>query len=112
MAVVIRMARHGSSKKPHYRIVAAEKIRPRSGRFIEVVGIYNPRTNPAHIVIKEDRVRYWVDKGAVPSQLVRDIMVKKMPGFIEAKEKNQLDKIRARRKKRKERSQKKAKSKK
>jgi small subunit ribosomal protein S16 len=62
--LMIRLSRRGARKQPVYRIVVIEKDRARDGRSIEVVGLYNPRTNPATVELKKDRVDYWVGKGA------------------------------------------------
>jgi small subunit ribosomal protein S16 len=67
---MIRLARMGARKQPHYRIVVIEKERARNGRPVEVVGTYNPRTNPASVELKRDRVEYWVSKGAQMSDRV------------------------------------------
>jgi small subunit ribosomal protein S16 len=61
---MIRLSRRGARKQPIYRIVVIEKDRARDGRSIEVVGLYNPRTNPATVDLKKDRVEYWLGKGA------------------------------------------------
>lgn len=61
---MIRLSRVGAPKKPYYRVVVIEKDRARDGRSIEVVGTYNPRTNPATVQLKKDRIDYWVSKGA------------------------------------------------
>jgi len=61
---MIRLARVGARKQPHYRIVVIEKDRARNGRSIEVVGTYNPRTSPASLELKRDRIEYWVGNGA------------------------------------------------
>ena len=61
---MIRLARVGAPKQPYYRIVVIEKDRARNGRSIEVVGTYNPRTNPATVDLKHDRIAYWRSKGA------------------------------------------------
>jgi small subunit ribosomal protein S16 len=61
---MIRLSRRGARKQPVYRIVVIEKDRARDGRSIEVVGLYNPRTSPATIDLKRDRVEYWLSKGA------------------------------------------------
>jgi small subunit ribosomal protein S16 len=61
---MIRLSRRGARKQPIYRIVVIEKDRARDGRSIEVVGLYNPRTNPATVEFKKERVDYWVAKGA------------------------------------------------
>lgn len=68
--LMIRLARVGARKQPHYRIVVIEKDRARNGRSVEVVGTYNPRTNPATIELKRDRVDYWIGKGAQFSETV------------------------------------------
>ena len=62
--LMIRLSRRGARKQPVYRIVVIEKDRARDGRSIEVVGLYNPRANPATVQLKKDRVDYWVGKGA------------------------------------------------
>ena len=74
--LMIRLSRRGARKQPHYRIVVIEKDRARDGRSVEVVGTYNPRTNPASIVLKRERVDYWVSKGAQLSDRVRKIVEK------------------------------------
>lgn len=66
--VRIRLRQVGAKRQPSYRIVAADKESPRDGRFLEILGFYNPRTNPATIAIKEDRVYDWLSKGAQPSE--------------------------------------------
>lgn len=103
MAVVIRMARHGQKKRPFYRLVATEKEFRRDGRFHEIIGTYNPMSDPPEVNLKEDRVRYWIGNGAQPSQMVRSLVNKKIPGLIEEREKAQREKIIARRKQRKAR---------
>ena len=74
--LMIRLARRGARKKPHYRIVVIEKARARNGRPVEVVGTYNPRTNPASVELKRDRVEYWVSKGAQMSERVGKLFAK------------------------------------
>ncbi len=61
---MIRLARVGARKQPYYRVVVIEKDRARNGRSIEVVGTYNPRTNPATVDLKHERIAYWRGKGA------------------------------------------------
>jgi small subunit ribosomal protein S16 len=61
---MIRLARFGARKQPYYRVVVIEKERARNGRPVEVVGTYNPRTNPATVDLKRERITYWVSKGA------------------------------------------------
>jgi small subunit ribosomal protein S16 len=68
--VRIRLRRIGSKAQPSYRIVAADKEAPRDGRFNEILGFYNPRTNPATIQLHEDRIYDWMSKGAQPSDSV------------------------------------------
>lgn len=71
---MIRLKRMGARKQPHYRVVVIEKERARNGRPVEVVGTYNPRTNPATVEVKRERVDYWVSKGAKMSDRVSKIM--------------------------------------
>jgi small subunit ribosomal protein S16 len=71
--LMIRLARTGARKQPHYRIVVIEKARARNGRPVEVVGTYNPRTNPTSVELKRDRVEYWVSKGAQMSERVNKL---------------------------------------
>ncbi len=73
---MIRLSRRGARKQPHYRIVVIEKDRARDGRSVEVVGTYNPRTNPASIELKRDRVDYWTGKGAQLSDRVKKLLDK------------------------------------
>ena len=68
--VKIRLRRVGAKGQPSYRIVAADKESPRDGRFLEILGSYNPRTVPATIEVKEDRVYQWMSEGAQPSESV------------------------------------------
>jgi small subunit ribosomal protein S16 len=73
---MIRLARVGARKQPHYRIVVIEKDRARNGRSVEVVGTYNPRTEPATVTLKSDRVHYWTGKGAQLSEIVSKIVAR------------------------------------
>jgi small subunit ribosomal protein S16 len=73
---MIRLARVGARKQPHYRIVVIEKDRARNGRSIEVVGTYNPRTEPTSIELKSERIEYWTGKGAQLSETVGKLLVK------------------------------------
>ncbi|MDI6695713.1 MAG: 30S ribosomal protein S16 [Anaerolineales bacterium] len=79
--VRLRLRRVGAKAQPSYRIVAADKESPRDGRFIEILGSYNPRTDPATISIKEDRVYDWLSKGAQPSESVAQVF--KSAGLLE-----------------------------
>ena len=67
MAARIRLTRVGSKKNPIYRVVVADSRSPRDGRFIEIIGRYNPQTDPSTIVLDEERVKDWLAKGAQPS---------------------------------------------
>ena len=74
--VMIRLARFGARKQPYYRIVAIEKDRARNGRSIEVVGTYNPRTSPATVELKHERIAYWRSVGAQFSDIVEKLVAK------------------------------------
>jgi small subunit ribosomal protein S16 len=76
---MIRLARTGARKQPHYRVVVIEKERARNGRSVEVVGTYNPRSNPPSAELKRERIAYWVSKGAKMSERVSKIMSKPAP---------------------------------
>ncbi|PLX45965.1 MAG: 30S ribosomal protein S16 [Deltaproteobacteria bacterium] len=76
MAVKIRLARHGAKKRPFYRVVAAQAEAPRDGRFLEILGTYNPLTDPATINIKNDRVKHWLGNGATPTATVQSLLKK------------------------------------
>mgnify|MGYP001571709382 CR=1 FL=1 len=80
--VKIRLRRVGATKRPSYRIVAADSRSPRDGRFLEILGHYDPLTEPATVVVKEDRVRYWVEHGAQPSEVVARLLSQR--GFLGA----------------------------
>lgn len=71
---MIRLARVGAPKQPHYRVVVIEKDRARNGRSVEVVGTYNPRTTPASLTLKRDRIDYWVGNGALLSDRVAKLV--------------------------------------
>jgi len=75
--VKIRLRRVGATKRPSYRIVAADSRSPRDGRFLEILGHYNPLTDPATVVVKEDRVRYWVEHGAQPTEVVARLIAQR-----------------------------------
>ena len=76
MSVKIRLARKGSKKKPFYRIVVADVEAPRDGRFLEVVGTYDPLKDPVLVTLKEERIKYWMDEGAKPTDTVRSLFKK------------------------------------
>jgi small subunit ribosomal protein S16 len=71
--VRIRLRRTGLKGQPSYRLVIADKESPRDGRFLEIVGYYNPRTNPATLEIKEDRIYDWMSRGALPTESVAQL---------------------------------------
>ena len=75
--VTMRLSRIGSTKRPYYRIVVIDKRRARNGRFLEVVGQYNPIANPVQMEVNAERAQYWLSKGAEPSETVRSILRKK-----------------------------------
>jgi small subunit ribosomal protein S16 len=82
MAVKIRLTRMGAKSKPYYRIVAADTDFPRDGRFLEILGNYDPKKNPVEINFKEDRIRDWLAKGAKATVTVSNLLKTK---GIEAK---------------------------
>lgn len=74
MAVRIRLTRKGSKKKPYYRLVAAESEAPRDGKFLEVLGTYDPKRNPAQISLQKEKIQQWLEKGATASDSARAIL--------------------------------------
>jgi small subunit ribosomal protein S16 len=74
----IRLTRRGAKKKPFYRIIVTEKRSKRDGRFIESIGYYDPCRNPADVKIDRERVNYWLERGAQPSETVRSL-IKRSP---------------------------------
>ena len=74
--LMIRLARTGARKKPHYRVVVIEKERARNGRPVEIVGTYNPRTTPASVDLKRERIEHWLSKGAKLSETVSRLFSK------------------------------------
>jgi len=77
--LMIRLARIGKKKHPHYRVVVTEKSRPRNGRFVEIVGTYDPSKKPAAVNLDRERVQYWIGKGAQPSDTVRSFLRNQKP---------------------------------
>lgn len=106
MSVTIRLARHGRKKLPFYRVVVADRTKPRDGRFLELVGTVNPLTEPATVLLKEDRIKHWIGVGALPSQTVSEVIKKTIPGYLEGVESARLKKVRDLRAKRKARAKK------
>ncbi|MCL4498697.1 MAG: 30S ribosomal protein S16 [Chloroflexi bacterium] len=80
MAVKMRLARVGAKKQPYYRVVIADARAPRDGRFIEIIGRYNPRTEPSTIEIDGEKAKDWLSKGAQPTDQVRNLL--KITGVI------------------------------
>jgi small subunit ribosomal protein S16 len=78
MAVKIRLARRGAKKKPFYRIVVADIESPRDGKFLEIVGTYDPLQNPAKVTLEKERIDYWIGEGAKPSVTVRSLLKKEV----------------------------------
>jgi small subunit ribosomal protein S16 len=76
MTLRIRLARYGAKKRPFYRIVVSNSDAPRDGRFLEIVGTYDPRQNPAAITIKEEAISRWESRGAKPTETVASLLKK------------------------------------
>ena len=74
LVVKLRLMRMGKTKQPTYRVVAADARSPRNGRFIEIVGHYNPRTEPSEITIDNDKAVAWLQKGAQPTEVVEKLL--------------------------------------
>lgn len=79
----IRLTRHGAKKDPHYRVVVAEKRSPRDGRFIEIVGYYNPALKPVRLHLDLERIDFWITRGAQPSETVRALVQRVRKGAAE-----------------------------
>ena len=77
--LMIRLSRIGKKKHPFYRVVVTEKTRPRDGRFVEIVGTYDPAKKPAGVILDHARVEYWLSKGAQPSETVRSFLRNRKP---------------------------------
>jgi len=75
----IRLTRMGAKKKPFYRVVVTERRQARDGSFVEILGHYNPGTNPPSVELKMDRVRHWLEHGAQPSETVNSLLKKATP---------------------------------
>ena len=72
--LTIRLSRFGKKKKPFYRVVVTESSRPRDGRFVEIVGTYDPLKKPAEVKLDAERIKHWISRGAQPSDTVRSII--------------------------------------
>ena len=79
MSVTIRMSRHGTKKRPFYRIVVSDRRFPRDGRYIEQVGTYDPSAATGGLQLNRDKVETWIKKGAKPSQTVSELIKKQKP---------------------------------
>ena len=90
MAVKIRLTRMGAKKKPMYRIVASDSRSPRDGKYIKLIGTYNPNTNPADVKIDKEVAKKWLSNGAVPTDTARNLLSKVgvMKEFAESKKEN------------------------
>ena len=77
--LTIRLARVGARKKPHYRVVVVEKERANTGRFVEILGHYNPRTKPVDLTLDQERVAHWLKVGAQPSETVASLLRRHKP---------------------------------
>lgn len=77
--LAIRMRRVGAKKRPFFRVVVAESASAREGAFVEILGHYDPRSKPAKVEIDRERVAYWIQKGARPSDTVRSLIARHMP---------------------------------
>lgn len=101
MAVKIRLSRHGSKKRPYYRVVVADERMPRDGRYIEQVGVYNPLTHPHVIELDLEKIDGWISNGAKPSDTVGHLIQilkdghKPAPAKKEKKSKKQIEKAKA-----------------
>ena len=76
MAVRIRLTRLGRKKKPFYRIVVADSQRARDGKFLDIVGTYDPHQHPAQVTINQDKLQDWIGRGAIPSTTVKSLIKK------------------------------------
>ncbi len=85
MAVKIRLTRLGDKKTPFYRVVVADSRSPRDGKYIDLLGTYNPLTNPAEIKIDNEKAQKWLKNGALPTETAKSVLVKS--GAIEAENK-------------------------
>ena len=92
MAVKLRLKRMGAKAKPFYRIVAADSRSPRDGRFLEVVGTYDPVKDASKVTVNEEKALYWLSKGAQPTETVRNILSKQgiMKKFADSKTKKSV----------------------
>ena len=86
MAVKLRLSRTGTHKRPHYWIVAAASRTPRDGRYLEKLGTYDPKSDPRTSALKAERIHHWLDLGATPTNVVRELL--RDQGILKARVKN------------------------
>ncbi len=84
MAVRIRLTRKGRKKQPFYRIIVADSAAPRDGKFLDILGTYDPMQNPAVVMIDNEKLDTWMKKGALPTQTVESLIKKQVPGVVAA----------------------------
>ena len=84
MAVRIRLTRKGRKKQPFYRIIVADSEAPRDGKFLDIVGTYDPMQNPAIVNIDNEKLDTWIKKGAKPTETVESLIKKYVPGVVVA----------------------------
>ena len=82
--LAIRLMRMGAKKKPSYRVVVKEKLSKRDGAYVENVGFYNPTRNPAEVRLDMERVNYWIERGAQPTDTVRNLIRQQSKAQAEA----------------------------
>lgn len=104
MSVKIRLARHGRKKRPYYRVVVTDSENKRDGRFIEVVGRFNPVDESAEPILKLERIKHWIDLGANPTDTTAHMIEKQLPGYLSSLELARKERIRSLRAKRKARA--------
>ncbi|MGQ0539011.1 MAG: 30S ribosomal protein S16 [Gemmatimonadaceae bacterium] len=92
MAVRIRLRREGRKKSPYYRIVVTDSRSPRDGRFIEIIGQYQPRSKDGGLTLKQERAAHWLDNGATPSDTVRSLL--RRAGVLKARHEARVARLR------------------
>jgi small subunit ribosomal protein S16 len=101
VSVSLRLARYGRKKTPFYRIVATDNNMPRDGRYLELLGTLDPLADPPTLTLKPERAKYWISVGATPSNTVKSLLDREMPGYFEDILKKRTEKIQSKRAKRK-----------
>jgi len=105
MTLKIRLRQQGRTNSPFYRLVVTESRTRRDGKYLEMVGWYNPHKTEESVSIKEDRIRYWIDNGAQLSEKAETLVAKAAPEIVNEKRQRELAKIAKRRMKRRARRQ-------